>query len=46
MPTSTWMIVDYVAHSYNDFEDKGHDGELREKMTYNKEIEKALRTDY
>ena len=36
-------IVDYVAHSYNDFEDKGHDGELREKMTYNKEIEKALR---
>ena len=36
-------VVDYVAHSYNDFEDKGHDGELREKMTYNKEIEKALR---
>jgi len=36
-------IVDYVAHSYNDFEDKGHDGELREKMTYNKDIEKALR---
>ena len=35
--------VDYVAHSYSDFEDKGNDGELREKMTYNKEIEKALR---
>jgi len=36
--------VDYVAHSYNDFEDKGHDGELREKMTYNKDIEKAIRS--
>jgi len=35
--------VDYVAHSYSDFEDKGNDGELREKMTYNKDIEKALR---
>ena len=35
--------VDYVSHSYNDFEDKGKDGELREKMTLNKEIEKALR---
>jgi len=35
--------VDYVSHSYNDFEDKGSDGELREKMTYNKDIEKALR---
>jgi carbamoyltransferase len=35
--------VDYVAHSYNDFEDKGDDGELREKMTLNKDIEKALR---
>ena len=35
--------VDYVAHSYSDFEDKGQDGELREKMVYNKEIEKALR---
>jgi len=35
--------VDSVAHCYNDFEDKGHDGELREKMTYNKEIEKSLR---
>ena len=22
--------VDYAAHSYSDFEDKGHDGELRE----------------
>ena len=33
--------VDYVAHSYSDFEDKGHDGELREKMTLNKDIEKA-----
>jgi carbamoyltransferase len=32
--------VDYVAHSYSDFE---NDGELREKMTYNKDIEKALR---
>ena len=36
--------VDYVAHSYSDFEDKGHDGELREKMTYNKDIEKAIRS--
>ena len=36
--------VDYVAHSYSDFEDKGKDGELREKMTYNKDIEKALRS--
>jgi len=36
--------VDYLAHSYNDFEDKGHDGELREKMTYNKDIEKAIRS--
>jgi carbamoyltransferase len=35
--------VDYVAHSYCDFEDKGNDGELREKMTHNKDIEKALR---
>jgi carbamoyltransferase len=35
--------IDYVAHSYCDFEDKGRDGELREKMTYNKDIEKALR---
>jgi len=35
--------ADIVAHSYCDFEDKSHDGELREKMTYNKEIEKALR---
>ena len=32
--------VDYVAHSYCDFEDKGNDGELREKMTHNKDIEK------
>jgi len=35
--------VDYVAHSYCDFEDKGRDGELREKMTCNKDIEKAIR---
>ena len=35
--------IDYVAHSYSDFEDKGNDGELREKMTYNKDIEKAIR---
>ena len=35
--------IDYVSHSYSDFEDKGHDGELREKMTYTKDIEKALR---
>ncbi|MDA8905287.1 hypothetical protein N9I58_02350 [Candidatus Thioglobus sp.] len=35
--------IDYVSHSYNDFEDKGNDGELREKMTLNKDIEKALR---
>jgi predicted NodU family carbamoyl transferase len=33
--------VDYVAHSYSDFEDKSQDGELREKMLYNKDIEKA-----
>jgi carbamoyltransferase len=32
--------IDYVAHSYSDF---ANDGELREKMTYNKDIEKALR---
>ena len=36
--------IDYVAHSYSDFEDRGCDGELREKMTFNKEIEKALRS--
>jgi len=36
--------IDYVAHSYNDFEDKGKDGELRAKMTLNKEIEKAIRS--
>jgi carbamoyltransferase len=36
--------IDYVSHSYSDFEDNGHDGELREKMTYNKDIEKALRS--
>jgi len=35
--------ADFVAHSYSDFEDKGHDGELREKMTLNKDIEKSLR---
>ena len=35
--------LDYVAHSYSDFADKGHDGELREKMTYTKDIEKSLR---
>ena len=35
--------IDYVAHSYSDFEDKAQDGELREKMIYNKDIEKALR---
>jgi len=35
--------VDYVAHSYSDFENKGQDGELREKMLFNKDIEKALR---
>ena len=35
--------IDYVAHSYSDFEDKAQDGELREKMIYNKSIEKALR---
>jgi carbamoyltransferase len=35
--------IDYLAHSYSDFADKGKDGELREKMTYNKDIEKALR---
>ena len=35
--------IDYVSHSYSDFEDKGHDGELREKMTFNKDIEKTLR---
>jgi len=35
--------IDTVAHSYNDFSDVGKDGELRAKMTLNKEIEKALR---
>jgi carbamoyltransferase len=35
--------IDYLAHSYSDFADKGKDGELREKMTFNKDIEKALR---
>ena len=35
--------VDYVSHSYNDFKDEGNDGELREQMTFNKEIEKAIR---
>ena len=35
--------IDFVAHSYNDFENKAQDGELRAKMTYNKDIEKALR---
>ena len=35
--------IDFVAHSYSDFEDKGHDGELREKMTFNKDMDKALR---
>ena len=35
--------IDYVSHSYHDFEDKSQDGELRAKMVYNKEIEKALR---
>ena len=36
--------IDFIAHSYSDFEDKGHDGELREKMTHTKDIEKALRS--
>jgi len=36
--------VDYVAHSYSDFEDKSNDGELREKMTFNKDIERAIRS--
>lgn len=35
--------VDYVSHSYSDFEDKSKDGELKAQMVYNKEIEKALR---
>ena len=35
--------VDHACHSYNDFANISHDGELTEKMTYNKEIEKALR---
>jgi carbamoyltransferase len=35
--------IDLVAHSYSDFEDKSQDGELRAKMVYNKEIEKAIR---
>jgi len=35
--------IDYVSHSYNDFKDEGKDGELREKMTFNKDIEKAIR---
>ena len=43
LETYKFKNVDYVAHSYCDFEDKGNDGELREKMTHNKDIEKALR---
>ena len=35
--------VDYVSHSYNDFKDEGKDGELIEQMTFNKDIEKAIR---
>ena len=38
-----FKTIDFIAHSYNDFEDKGNDGELREKMTFTKDIEKALR---
>ena len=36
--------IDYASHSYNDFRDEGQDGELREKMTFNKDIEKAIRS--
>jgi carbamoyltransferase len=43
LSTYDFKSIDFVAHSYSDFEDKGHDGELREKMTFNKDIEKALR---
>ncbi len=42
--TYDFKSIDFVAHSYSDFEDKGHDGELREKMTHTKDIEKALRS--
>jgi len=41
--TYDFKSIDFIAHSYSDFEDKGHDGELREKMTHTKDIEKALR---
>ena len=34
--------IDFVAHSYSDFEDKGHDGELREKMTLIRILKKLL----
>ena len=33
--------ADYVAHSYSNFD---NDSELREKMIYNKDIEKAIRS--
>ena len=42
--TYDFKSIDFIAHSYSDFEDKGHDGELREKMTHTKDIEKALRS--
>jgi len=35
--------VDVVCHSMSDFANKSGEGELRAQMTYNKDIEKALR---
>jgi len=35
--------IDCFAHSWSDFANKSKDGELRAKMVFNKEIEKALR---
>jgi len=35
--------IDSFAHSWSDFANKSKDGELRAKMVFNKEIERALR---
>jgi len=36
--------VDIVCHSLSDFANKSQEGELRAQMTYNKDIEKAIRS--
>ncbi|MBT7424122.1 MAG: hypothetical protein HN782_07935 [Candidatus Marinimicrobia bacterium] len=38
--------IDYVTHSFADFENKGQDNELRGKMTCNKDLELCLRSLY